>query len=356
MTDPKKPAQQPAAEKKAQGAKPKQTAPQRSTAVEKHPVAEGLVEALRRQDVLLAAQAADQEVAAESDVTDELAKGGPALGSFVEAVGLAVAKAQSELDKSLVKTAQALSEQKIRVISIYEQVLNDDGVMTQGNALESELPLINFLMPTAYAWKRVYLEADMSVSEFNGKNGLNIQSSSLYAYAAANANFGLFNVTGSVSGGFGYSNTNLNVGSTVSRDTAAGSLHLEATLEPRADVQLPRPFVIQKGPRLVLSSGTVTDIAGKDPDNRPVVIGRQTTLTVECRRPDGSANSGRTLSIRVDPAGLAYELSSTTTGADGRITVTLKRTGALYDNGAPPVDATIRVSLGLVSESMSLRF
>lgn len=292
--------------------------------------------------------------AAESDITDEIEKGGPALGAFVKAVGLAVAAGQEELDKTLVSTAKALSEQRINVISVFEQILTDEGRMSEGKTIESTLPLITYLMPTAYAWSRVYLEADMDVKEFNARNGLNIQRSSLGVYARANASWG-FGFSGGASAGFGYSSSNLGIDSSASTDEAAGKLHLEATLEPRTDVQLPRPYIVQKGPRILLNLGEITDVTSTP--GQPAV-GRKVRVGILVQKEDGSPNSGKSLSIRVEPAGLEWttEAGGTTVGADGKLNLDLVRKGALFDDGAPPVDARVAITLGLVSESVSVRF
>ena len=117
------------------------------------------------------------QVAQEADVSSQLEGSGVAFGDFVKKVGQAVADAQSALDTDLVNTAQALSKAQIDVIAIYEQQINDDGTMGEGKPITQTLPLINYLMPTAYQWSRVYLEADMNVSEFNGVSGFNIQRS-----------------------------------------------------------------------------------------------------------------------------------------------------------------------------------
>ena len=61
--------------------------------------------------------------ASEADITDELEKGGPALGAFLKAVGLAVADSQKALDATFRETAKMLSEQQIDVIAVFEQVL-----------------------------------------------------------------------------------------------------------------------------------------------------------------------------------------------------------------------------------------
>ncbi|MCA9903347.1 MAG: hypothetical protein KC547_05780, partial [Anaerolineae bacterium] len=175
--------------------------------------------------------------ATDSDVTDEMTAGGPAFGAFVKSVGLAVAEAQKELDKSLVATAKELSDTQIDVIAIFEQVINDEGEMTQGNVIKQKLPLINYLMPTAYQWSRVYLEADMTVSEFNSANGFNIKKTKLGIDASAGFEFGLggIGVSGSNTNSFDYSNTNTSTATSV--DKAAGSMHMEATLEPRSDIE-----------------------------------------------------------------------------------------------------------------------
>src|SRR5262249_9811381 len=111
---------------------------------------------------------------------------------------LAVAEAQTALDKTLVDTAKALSETEINVIAVYEQEITDDGVMGKGNPITQKLPLVNYLMPTAYQWSRVYLEADMNVSQFNSVTGFHIQSSSFDLNANASASFGAkgFNASG----------------------------------------------------------------------------------------------------------------------------------------------------------------
>src|SRR5947208_688296 len=61
-------------------------------------------------------QSAAPVVVGDSDITDELAKGGPALGALVTAMGGSIAGAQEVLNKNLVETAKALSETKVEVI------------------------------------------------------------------------------------------------------------------------------------------------------------------------------------------------------------------------------------------------
>ena len=289
--------------------------------------------------------------AGESNVTDELSGGGVAFGEFVKSVGLAVAAAQSELDKTLVATAKALSDQKINTVAVFEQVINDDGQMGEGIVHIQELPLTNYLMPTAYQWSRVYLEADMNVQEFNSRSGFNIQQKAFSADARISGQAGIFGASASGTAGMSYSNTGTSVDAAYGQDVAAGKLHMEATLEPRADVQLPRPFVLQKGPRMQLLVGAKVEIhEGNDPQ-KPV-IGQEVTLTCELQKTDGSPLDGKELAINISDPGLNYT-SSGKTDAQGKMTIKIKTTGGAYDP-ANPVRAIVRVSFGLVSQSVGI--
>ena len=289
--------------------------------------------------------------ASPAEITDELEKGGPAFGAFVKAVGLAVAEAQQKLDETLVTTAKALSSTQIDVIAVFEQVIKDaDGTMDTGNVITQKLPLINYLMPTAYQWSRVYLSADMQVKEFNGSNGFNIKGKSSSFSANARASYGLGTGFGA-SGGVSYSNSSYEASAetSFSRDEAAGSLHMEATLEPRADVQLPRPFIVQKGPRLKVTAGARTDITSGTP---PVVTGRQISLSLELRDTKNNALVGKTLDFRISQPLLNYRTAPATTGNDGKLALVISREGAAYDATKPPEAVVVTVWYGLVSEQV----
>ena len=307
-----------------------------------------------------ASRATTQTLAAagQSDVTDEIDATGTAFGNFVKSVGLAVATAQTELDRTLRDTAKALSEQTIDVIAVWEQVLSDDtGEMQQGNPKVMKLPLINYLMPTAYHWSRIYLEADMKVSEFNSDHGFRIQQTAHTANANVNAKYGLsgFGVSGGAS--YGYSNTNTNVHSSSSVDTAAGSMHMEATLEPRADIQLPKPYLVQKGPRLNVSIVSVTDTVEeveKEGKKEKYVKARTAVLQVELKKSNGAANADKTVEFSVDQPLINYSASSLKTDAKGMTTITLTRNMTPADAGKP-VNVGVRVWFGFVTSEVGVQ-
>jgi len=294
--------------------------------------------------------------ASPAEITDELEKGGPAFGSFVKSVGLAVAEAQTNLDKTLVETAKALSDTQIDVIAVFEQEINDNGEMTTGKVHKEKLPLINYIMPTAYKWDRVYLQADMKVKEFNGSNGFNIKGSSTSFTAGASGGYGLmqggWNVRGDTrftTGGFQQS-----VDTSDSRDEAAGDLHLEAELVEREDIQLPRPFVLQKGPRLKVTAGARSDIMnGATP---PEAIGRQVTLTVELRDKTNQPLANKQLEYKVSQPLINYSTTPANgqTDANGQLRIELKREGAAFDRTKPAEPVFVNVWLGLVNEQVSV--
>lgn len=285
----------------------------------------------------------------ESDITNELEKGGPAFGSFVKSIGMAVADAQTALDLNMVNTAKALSETQIDVIAIFEQQIKDeDGTMDKGIVHLQKLPLINYIMPTVYQWSRVYLQADMNVSEFNAAHGLNIKSKSFAI--GGGISFGPGMIAGALAGG--YSNVSHSQTMSYGHDTAAGTLHMEATLEPRQDVELPKPYVLQKGPRLKIMIGAREDldkdgVVTTDPSK---VVGRRVSITAELKKSNGDPHSSKTLEVSVDNPLLNY-VGNGTTGADGRFSFTVSRTGAAFEPGNI-IQAVVRVWFGLVSDSV----
>lgn len=291
------------------------------------------------------------------DVTDELEKGGPAFGSFVGAVGTSVADAQAKLDKTFIETAQALSKEKVKVVSVFEQVIDDDGALSEGKIHESELPLINFITPTAYKWSRVFLQADMQVAEFSGTSGMRIQGRSTGFSIGARASYGLFsgfNAGGSTQ--FSTSSYDREVTATAQTDNAAGQLHMEATLEPRDDIRPPQPFILQKGPTLKLLVHAIEDIPGQPAtsDAPAGVVGRKATIRAELRKQNGAANAGKSIDTMLSESGLAV-VSSGQTDDDGVTTLTIERRNPVND-GTPgaPVSFVLHAQFGLVSDSLGL--
>lgn len=302
------------------------------------------------------ANGAADGVAASSNITDEQGEASVAFGAFVKNVGLAVAAAQAELDATLVKTAEALSKATIDVVHTFEQQLDDEGrLQSGGEAKIQSLPLANYVMPTAYQWSRVYLEADMKVQEFNSKTGFDIMSKTSSGGLRLGGGFGMGGW--SANGGFGYgsSSNQTSVQNGYSMDNAAGSMHMEATLEPRADIELPKPLILQKGPVMTATVTGVQEIPDPNPpaNTTAKVIGKEATILVTVKKANNTANNGKTLQYSVDQPNVTHKPeTSLTTDAQGQIKLIVTRKGAAYDP-LTPIQVNVVVWLGMVSQSVS---
>jgi hypothetical protein len=319
---------------------------------------ETAIEGLRAMDAGAQPMMVQRAVQAqESDIANETDKLGPSFGAFVKAVGLAVAESQQKLDQTLVATAKALSETQIDVIAVFEQEIDDNGEMTAGRPVLQKLPLVNYIMPTAYAWTRVYLQADAKVQEFNAANGFNIQGKSTSFSANAQASYGILSGGFNVNGGTRIATNSYGYGgeTSVSRDEAAGSLHMEATLEPRSDIRLPQPFIVQKGPRLKVTVESRKDILGPAPagGGPAPVIGRELVLKATLTSKTNTPLTGKQLGFKLTEPLLNYTQAPATSGADGGISWTIRREGAAFNATEPPVAVTATIWFGLVTEQVT---
>ncbi|WP_175471792.1 hypothetical protein [Geodermatophilus telluris] len=318
-----------------------------------------------------AARSAESSGLADSDVTDEINRGGPALGSLMKAIGKVVPASQRGMDEVSVATAQSLSNTSIDVVAIYEQVVNKNGEMEDGRPIIQKLPLINYVMPTFYQWTRVHMQADMQVSEFNSENGFNVKGkrSSVDLNLNGNAGFGLIGgglglSNGSIGGGLDFSASEFERGTTATNsvDRAAGQLHLEATLEPRPDITLPRPLIVQKGPRLRVTASGVEQIQGSSPQPpppgttpQPTVVGRRVKLSAEFRDLDGQPIADAPLEVRVSQPLLGIVASNDSrTDAEGRLEIQINREGNAFDATRPPESVLVSVSRNLISQQVSI--
>lgn len=309
---------------------------------------------------LIATAVSDKPVQAnESAITDELEKGGPALGSFVKAIGLAVAEAQTKLDETFVKTAQALSSQQIDVIAVFEQEIDDNGEMTAGRAIMAKHPLINYARLPSHQFTRVHMQAEMKVSEFNSANGMNIQGGSTSFKIGAKGNVNqLWNAGAEAS--FSINSYNQALNNSTSRDEAAGTLQLDATIEAREETVLPRPLMVQKGPRLKVTAGARQEI--KNTEGKP--IGRQVEVTLELRGKGNNPLPGKRIEYKLQDSRINYDVlpkdgvtASSGSGeglAEGAIKLVLRREGAMFDPSKPPEPVPISVWFGLVNESLTI--
>lgn len=293
--------------------------------------------------------------AAEANIADDLERGGPAFGSFLRSVGLAVADGQAAMDKTLVATSTALAGAQVEVVALFTQELKEDGTMETATPLTMKLPLIQFLHPTAYQFTQVHLTADMEVSEFNTANGLNIKKKSTDFNVNAKLDYSLL---GGFSGGGGF---NLDIKSSEdserkssSERKAAGRLHMEATIEPRPDFALPQPFLVQKGPklRLVIGDRRELDAAGQPTTDPKLVVRREVDVTATLTAKAGGPAAGKALEAQCDSASVSLNIpNGGVTSSTGELKITLVRSGMTADTSTPAI-ANLRVSMNLVNATV----
>lgn len=287
-----------------------------------------------------------------ADVLDEIGGAGPAFGTFLGKIGEAVAETQKALDLSMVATAEALSAKSVKVASVFEQVVKDDGSLDQANIHFQEVPLITLVTPSALQFTQVHVTADMEVEEFRNDVGMQIKKSHTDFNANARAKYSLlggFGASGSTA--FNYSNDDLSTSASVSTDKAAGKLHMEATIEPRT-IPLPQPFVVQKGPRLqlMMQSRRDLDAGGAETTDPAAVKSREVVIKALLVGSNGAPLSGA-LSVTCD-GGFPFTLSSPTTDATtGELTITVRRGGITPENSGLQ-ETTVRASMKLVTASM----
>jgi hypothetical protein len=294
----------------------------------------------------------------EANITDEAKDMGPVFGDFLKSVGLAVAETQEKLDETFRKTAEALSKQEINVVAVFEQELDDNGKMKEGKPITMALPLITYVMPTIQEISRCEISADMKVREFSSGNGFQIQGKSQSLSTGVSGSYGMFG--GSVSGHFSYgqSSAEASGGSNHATDEAAGNMHLEATIQPRENVQLPKPFVTQKGPSLKLTIDKVESLFVDVPpatDGGAVTKrrnGTKATITAELTATNGALLKGKKLEVSVDQPTVGRTIANSTTDDKGIVTIELERVAA--DEDWKPLETTVRVWLGLVSQAVVL--
>lgn len=298
---------------------------------------------------------ADAATIREANITDEAKEVGPMFGDFLKSVGLAVAETQEKLDETFRKTAEALSKQEINVIAVFEQNIDDDGKMTKGEMHKTPLPLINYVMPTIQEISRCEISADMKISEFSSGNGFQIQGKSTSFNAGASGSANMFGGSVSAYANFGHSQSETSGGSNYAQDSAAGAMHLEATIQPRETVSLPKPFITQKGPSLKLTLGNVTALeTNAGTAEKPVMkrTGTEAEITAELTAINGSPSNNKTLEVSVNQPTVGLTTPDGTKTKDGKITIKLKRENPTED--WKPVETTLRVWLGLVSQSLVL--
>jgi hypothetical protein len=292
-------------------------------------------------------------LAADANVTDEGKAAGVSFGKLLKATGNSVATTQSALNDSSAASATALATTLVDVIALQERVFDDQGNVVDARSHVLKLPLITFIDPVFYQWTSVRLQGYFYANEFASETSVSTGSTVVSA-GAGGASFLGFTFG---SGRFSLSTTRTDVEFEASNDTSFGLMRMNALLEPRRDVGIPKPTQVIQGPSLAIIQG---EIVNDPPTGIPTT--RTMSLLIEYRRRDGTPIEGKTMSIETNGVAWQFDSDPAETDANGQLTLTLSRTFVETEGeGAEPVDTSpqefvVSARIGLVQNSTTVRF
>lgn len=310
-------------------------------------------------------EAEDDKVTA--DQIDKQALPSAAYGDFVKQVGLAVAEAQKALDDNSVEATIKLSKTTIPALIAMNQVVDENGeILSIKPVIQPDSALIQYIQPTFYQWSSVTLFATFRVSAFDAKGQTVIESSRSGSASTTSAGGGLGFGPGGFSarvGGSGGRSSSSSQSST-EVDTAfesaqsTGQSSMLAVLEPRTDTRFPPPIIATQGPRLSISSNSNSLALPADPAGPAPQAKLEISLIK--RDSDFLESDVKLVDVKLEGPGelvgsIPVNLTrGKTPGSDPKRlvgSVDLKRVDRTSVG-----DATVRVSLGILSSSVTLSF
>ncbi|MDJ0807603.1 MAG: hypothetical protein QNJ78_12305 [Gammaproteobacteria bacterium] len=297
----------------------------------------------------LITSAGTRALAADAAVGDEIAQAGAGFGELVEHTGAAVAATQNLLNETGSRTATALAETLVDVIAVQEKVYRDDGTLDTSVAHTRQLPLISFIDPVFYQWSSVRLQGRFYAQEFAATSDTHTYSSSS-SFGYGNAGFGIVF-------GVGYmdarsSSTTTDINTEVTRDSSWGQMRMNALLEPREDVTIPKPNQVIRGPRLTLIQGAIED----DIDGG-TLVGRSMSMLIQYNRRNGDPIANKAISVETNGVSWSFAGGPTAvTDADGQVEITLRRDFLGDEPDVSPGEFIVSARIGLVQNSVGVTF
>lgn len=284
-----------------------------------------------------------------ADVSDELKRSGMSFGKLVEFTGQAVADTQLKLNQTGATMASVLATTQVDVIAVQESIYDDDGNLDESKTFTRKLPLINFIDPVFYEWTAVRLQGQFWAREMVTSNESSSSSFSSSS-GSGNAGLGIIFGVGFMADSFSSSKVDTNVDTT--SDRSFGHVRASALLQPKRDIGVPAPRQVVRGPSLSVVAGEIQDqiVGGK-------IVSRTMSALLELRKRDGTAISGKAISIETDGAPWTFTTpGAETTDANGQVAITLRRDFLGDTPDTAPKDIILSARLGMVSNSTTLTF
>ncbi len=231
---------------------------------------------------------------------------GMAFGELVKQVGAAVATTQVRLNEITRDTARALAENTIEVIAARQKVYSDDGTLSGENAVSNlvmRMPLASYVDVVNHEVAQVHLQGVFQSNGFThdstSSSTTSWGSSAAQLHIGAPLSSGPSTATALARGAAategltsgarsGYQVTNETESGYSSRSQSSfGQVRMNAEIRPRADIGVPKPPQVIRGPELTLipgPGGETRESATVGDEEVEVTVGRWALLQVNYRR------------------------------------------------------------------------
>jgi hypothetical protein len=282
---------------------------------------------------------------ADNTISVQTENAGFAFGTLIQKVGEAVAESSMAMNMNGAATATTLATTKADVIAVEETIYNDDGTRKETKTHIRKLPLINFMDPVFYEWASVRLQGVFMTEELKARS---TNDTSTTTSGESFGQGGLLLIFGGGSSGHSDSSTSTSLSTDYSRAASSGSMRMNAVLQPKTDIGVPKPRLNVQGPQILIMMGQV-----KPPDAGKTV--RSIDLLIQYVK-NGNPISKKTLSIETDGVAWSYApATETLTDEDGIVRIELSRDLAGSPLDSPPQEHLLTVRKGLVSNTTTVR-
>jgi hypothetical protein len=283
---------------------------------------------------------------ANTDVSGQLSTAGMAFGDLVRLTGQAVADTQQKLNKTAADSTSALAKTLVDVIAVQEVDYDDNGTVTGSKTFTSQLPLIDVVDPVLYQWSQVRLQGRFTASQFGATSSTDTHTNSS---TDGSGQAGVLLIFGGGYNNFQWDDSQTHVDSNFRMESSVGLMRMNAILEPRHDIGVPKPRQAVVGPQISIDAGPIAD--GGNP-----ATSRTMEVVVTYLKADSTPITGKELSIDTQGVGWSYKGGQTTTDGTGALTIVLTRQFVGDTPDRSPVDVVVSVRKGIVGESTTVTF
>ena len=287
----------------------------------------------------------------DANVSNEISTAGIAFGDLVLRTGQAVAETQNKLNATSSASATALATTLVDVIAVQEKIYDDQGNLDEMVTHTRKLPLVNFIDPVFYQWSSVRLQGQFYADELATASS---SYSKVHTSTSKSGQGGLFIILGGGRTTYDWSDVTTQTTATATSDVSYGRMRMNALLQPRTDVGVPKPTQVLRGPRLAIIEGAITDVHDSG-NGSGALIARTMSVMMQYNRRDGTPIAGKAISI--ETGGVPWSIvSSAVTNASGQMEILLRREFIDADADTSPQNFVVTGRVGMVTNSTTVLF